>query len=99
MINLKDTFKYYMGAYYGVREMDEYPTKEYVLQDIKEYIDSFIKDNPIPDFDYDEEARIIEDELSLKTKLQDALIVLHKINGPLELISLIKKRLKRIEEE
>ena len=42
---------------------------------------------------------IIEDELSLKTKLQDALIVLHKINGPLELISLIKQRIKRLESD
>ncbi len=99
MIDLKDTFKYYMGAYYGVREMDEYPTKEYVLKDIKDYIDSFVNDNPIPSFDYDEYSKQIEDELSLKTKLQDALIVLHKINGPLELIQMIKKRIKIIEEE
>jgi len=99
MIDLKDTYRYYVGAYYGIREMDEYPTKEYVLQEVKDFIDNFVADNPIKDYDYEEEFKKIEDELPLKTKLQDALIVLNKIDGPLELISLIKRRIKRIEEE
>ena len=99
MIDLKDTYRYYMGAYFGIREMDEYKTKEYILQEVKEYIDSFINDNPIDDFDYEKEAQIVDDTLPLKTKLQDALIILNKIDGPLELILLIKKRLKNIEEE
>ena len=33
MIDLKDTYRYYVGAYYGIREMDEYPSKEFVLKD------------------------------------------------------------------
>ena len=99
MIDLKDTYRYYMGAYYGIREMDEYNTKEYVLKEVKEFIDNFISDNPIDGFDYEEEARLVEDTLPLKTKLQDALIVLNKIDGPLELIFLIKEQIKNIEQE
>jgi len=99
MVDLKDTYRYYVGAYYGIREMDEYKTKEYILKEVRDFIDSFISDNPIDNFNYEEEARLIEDTLSLKTKLQDALIVLNKIDGPLELILLIKERIKNIEKE
>ena len=98
-MDLRDTFKYLVGAYYGVREVDEYTTKEYILKDIEEYIKDFISSNPIDDFNYEEEARILEDELSLKTKLQDSLIVLPKVNAPMEIILLVKKRLVRIREE
>lgn len=99
MIDLKDTYRYYMGAYYGIREMDEYKTKEYVLKEVRDFIDSFIADNPLDNFDYEEEARIVEDTMPLKTKLQDALIVLNKIDGPLELIMLIKAKIKDLEQE
>ena len=79
--------------------MDNYELKEYVLKDIEEYIKSFILENPIKDFDYRREANIVNDELSLKTKLQDSLIVLPKVNASMELILLVKARLKEIREE
>ena len=37
-MQLRDTFRYLVGGYYGVELMDEYPLKEYVLEDIKNYI-------------------------------------------------------------
>lgn len=98
-MDLKDTYRYLVGAYYGVSEMDEYELKEYVLKDIEEYIKSFIKDNPINDFNYKEEAELVNVEKSLKTKLQDSLVVLPKVNASTELILLVKTRLKRIREE
>lgn len=98
-MDLKDTYRYLVGAYYGIREMDEYELKEYVLKDIEEYIKSFVRDNPIKDFDYIKEAELVNVEKSIKTKLQDSLVVLPKINATTELILLVKSRLKSIREE
>lgn len=98
-MNILDTFKYLVGAYYGIVEMDNYGLKEYVLKDIENYIRDFVKDNYIENFDYRKEAERINDELELKTKLQDSLLVLPKVNAPMELILLVKARLKKLREE
>ena len=34
-MTLKDEFKYLVGGYYGIMEMDEYDLKVYVLKDIE----------------------------------------------------------------
>ena len=49
----------------------------------------------ITDFKYLEEANIINETLSNKEKLQDALLVLNRMNGPMDLIFLIKNKLKK----
>ncbi len=97
-MDLKDTYRYLIGAYFGIREMDEYSSKEYVLKDIEDYIKDFLSVNEI-DFDIEKEKDDVLDNVSLKTKLQDALIVLPKVNATLELTLLVKARLKRIREE
>lgn len=98
-MNLKDTFKYLIGTYYGICEMDEYDLKEYTLKNIEDYIKDFLNQNPIKDTNLYDEAKKIKDETSLKTKLQDALLVLPKINASTELILLVKSRLIRLKEE
>lgn len=98
-MNLKDQFKYLVGGYYGITYMDEYPLKEYVLKDIETYIRDFIEINPIDDFNYQEEAKKYEEELSEITKLQDALLVLNKINASMELVLLVKNKLKRLNQK
>ena len=98
-MSLEDQFKYLVGAYYGVIEMDEYDLKVYVLKDIENYIKDFLEVSPIENFDYKKEASKIEENTPLKTKLQDALLVLNKINGPIELTLLIKKIIKEIKEK
>ena len=97
-MDLKDQFKYFVSGYFGVREMDEYDLKVYVLKDIENYIKDFIEVNPIDNYKYKKVSEEIEKETPLKTKLQDALLVLNKINGPIELILLIKKRIKKINK-
>lgn len=92
-MKLEDQFRYFVGGYYGVALVDEYSLKEYVMKDIENYIRDFIEINPIPNFDYKKEAKIVQETVSDKTKLQDALLVLNKINGPMDLVFLIKKRL------
>lgn len=98
-MELKDQFKYLVGGYYGITYMDEYPLKEYVLNDIEKYIETFIEINPIDNFDYKEEAKKYDEELSEITKLQDSLLVLNKINASMELVLLVKKRLKKLNDE
>lgn len=92
-MSIEDTFRYLVGGYYGVGLIDEYSLKEYILKDIENYIRDYINENPLEYFDYKEEAKIIKDRVSDKVKLQDALLVLNRINGPMELVFLIKKRL------
>lgn len=98
-MNLEDMFRYMVGAYYGICEMDEYDLKEYVLKDIEKYIREFFQENPIKDFDYEREAREVEGSRNLKVELQDSLLVLPKVNASTELILLVKARLKKIRED
>lgn len=98
-MDLKDQFKYLVGGYYGITYMDDYPLKVYVLKDIENYIKDFIEINPIDNFNYKEEALKYEEELSEITKLQDALLVLNKINASMELVLLVKKRLKKLNQQ
>ena len=97
-MTLQDEFKYLVGGYYGVAEMDEYDLKVYVLKDIENYIRSFLKENPISDFDYKKEAEHIKDTMSLRTKLQDSLLVLYKIDASMELVFMVKKRIKEMDK-
>lgn len=99
MVELQDQFKYLVGGYYGVGLMDEYPLKEYILKDIEDYIKSVIKENRIDNYDYREEALKIKDKMSDKVKLQDALLVLNMIDGPMDLVFLIKERLKKYSKK
>lgn len=91
-------YKLLVGAYYGVREMDEYASKEYVLNDIKNYIENYVKQFPLPNYEYRKVADSLEN-LPLKRKLQDSLIVLNKLNEPMELVLLIRKRINELSKD
>ena len=97
-MTLKDTYRYLIGAYFGVEEMDEYKTKEYVLKEINEYINTFLETNPI-DFDVEEQFDDVNKNVSLDTKLHDALLVLPKINAPIDLILLVKEKIKELNDK
>ena len=49
-----------ISGYFGVMEMDSYKLKEYVLNDIKNYIKEYMKDNPSENFNLDEEVENIK---------------------------------------
>ena len=97
-MNTRDTYRYLIGGYFGVKEMDEYKTKEYVLKDIKEYIDNYLSINHI-DFDVQEEYDDVNNNVSLDTKLHDALLVLPKINAHIDLILLVKEKIKELNNK
>ena len=77
-----DEYKLLIGAFYGVKLLDEYELKEYLLNDIRKIINDFISVNKIDNYKELEEKYKIE--LSNRTKLQDALIV----------ILLVKKKIR-----
>lgn len=97
-MTLEDNFKLLVSGYYGVYEMDEYGSKAYVLKDIENYIREFIKEFPLSNYDYKKVAEEVEKN-SIKTKLQDSLLVLNRIKGPLELTLLIRNRLNEMKKE
>ena len=69
----------------------------YVLQEIEEYIKKLILENFVENFEYRKEAESIKNDLSLKRKLQDSLLTLRKIDGPLDLILLIKNKIYELD--
>ena len=93
-MEIENVYRYLVGGYYGVSLMDEYPLKEFVLNDIVKYIREYIMENPIDNLDYEKEALLIKDSVSDRVKLQDALLVLNRMKGSMDLVFLIKKRLK-----
>ncbi|MBR3211463.1 MAG: hypothetical protein IKF71_05970 [Bacilli bacterium] len=95
-MELENKFRYLVGGYYGVSYMDEYPLKEFILKDIEKYIRDFIETNPISNFDYKKEAMKVKEQVSERVKLQDALLVLNQMNGPMDLVIMIKQRLKKM---
>ena len=96
-MELIDQFRYLVGGYFGITYMDEYPLKEYVLKDIENYIRDFIEINPIDNFDYVLESEKVKDEVSVLVKLQDSLLVLNKINADMDLVLLVKRKIKSMK--
>ena len=97
-MTIKDTYRYLIGGYFGVDEMDEYKTKEYILKEIREYIDDYLKNNKA-DFDVEAEYEDVNKNVSLETKLHDALLVLPKIDAPIDLILLVKDKIKELNDK
>ena len=93
-MTLEDTYKMLYSGYLGIREMDEYTSKEYILKEVEDYIADYIDQYHI-NLDFMEINDIL-DKQDLVRKLQDAVIVLNMIKGPLELTLLIRKKLKEL---
>jgi len=92
----EDELKCLIGSYLGVKLMDEYDLKVYILKELETIINNFVNENKIKN--YQEKLSQYEKELSTKTKLQDSLLILNQINAPMELIFLIKKRLRKLKK-
>lgn len=91
-----DRFKYLVGGYFGIKTMDEYSSKLYVLKDVEDYIRKYVNLSD-SNVDYKSIAEEIKNRESLKEKLQDSLILLQEINGPMELVLMIKLKIKEIK--
>ena len=95
-MELENTYRYLVAGYYGVAMMDEYPLKEYMLLEIDKYIDDFINTNSFENFDFTKEREIIKDKYSDRVKLQDALLLLQLMEAPMDLVLLVKNKLKEL---
>ena len=93
-MSLEDQYKLLIESYYGITLMNEYDLKEYTLKTINELINNF--ENNYKDIDYNKIKKYVKENVSDKTKLQSALITLNSINYDMDLILLIKDKLKSI---
>lgn len=94
MEELENEYRLLIGAYYGVQAMDGYDLKVYVLKDIQTEQQKFLKEHPLlKDFDFEKESQKIQNQ-KLKNKLQDALIVLNRMDASRELIHMIRVKLR-----
>ncbi len=91
-----DRFKYLVGGYFGIKSMDEYQSKLYILKDVENYIRDYCSKSD-EDLDYKSISEEIFKSTSLKEKLQDSLILLNDIKGPIELVIMIKQKIKEIK--
>ena len=90
-----DRIKYMISGYFGIKKMDADPSKLYILKDVEKHIKDYLRDNLVEGFDYHELADNLKNN-TLKEQLQDALIVLNEINGPFDLILIIKRKVKEL---
>lgn len=97
-MELLDVYKYMIGGYYGVSLVDEFDLKVYVLKEIEEYIDDWLKSNDLGDINIEEINNDVLENKSEVEKLQDAMLVLHQIDGPLDLILIINQRIMKLNE-
>ena len=95
----QEQFRNLVSAYFGIQNMDEYNSKVYVLKDIEEYIKDYIEINEIDDVDLKKEVEYVKDNVSLIRNLQDSLLILSKVKAPLELILMVKHKIKVLKEE
>ena len=93
-MTLEDTYKMIYSGYLGIIEMDEYSSKEYILKELETYINDYVKQYKL-NLDFSSVNYLLEKQ-DLIRKLQDALIVLNMIKGPLELILLIQHKINNL---
>lgn len=89
-------YKTIIGAYYGVMLMDEYPLKAYVLKNIENLAEVYLKDKKLAS---DEIKTFVRDKVTRKVKLQDALYILNELDEDKELLHLIKRKIRKLESE
>ena len=92
-----DPYKYMISGYYGIELLDEYKDKQYLLKDIRTYINNYLEDNKIEGFDYESLNDEIDKNRSELDKFQDALILLNDMNAPMEPSILIRNRIDELK--
>ena len=92
-MSILDTLRTLIGGYLGIGEMDEYTSKEYILKEVSDYIDEYMTENGLDESVCIEEKNNLE-KLSLDRKLQDSILVLNMIDGPIDLKLLIRNNTK-----
>ena len=94
-MTLEDEYKLLVESYYGILLMNEYDLKEFALKRNEELINNFEK--TYTGLDFDKIKEFVKEKVNDKTKLQSSLIVLNSINYDMDLILLIKDKIKEIK--
>ena len=94
-MKIEDTYRYMIAGRFGIELIEEYKLKEYILIEVDKYIEDFINTNNI-NFDIEKVKEEVRDTYSDRVKLQDSLLILQSMNGPMELVFLVKAYLKRL---
>lgn len=97
-IDKLDRYRYLVSGYYGIRDLDGYDLKPYILLDIENYIRNYVKSESMESFNLKEEADYIDLNHSEREKLNNSLIVLRELEAPMDLVILVKRRLNRIKK-
>ena len=93
-MTLEDEYKMLVECYFGLTLVNEYELKEFALKKIEELIKNF--ENTYINVPYEKIKEYVKDKVSDKTKLQSSLIVLNSINYDIDLILLIKEKIKNM---
>lgn len=93
-MTLEEEFRLLVSGYYGVSEIDEY-TSKYMFKGYRRLYSQFYTT-------LSNTNRLLQiadelEKLPLKTKLQDALLILPKVKGSMELTLLIRARLNEMK--
>ena len=96
-INYDDDIKYMCSGYIGIKSLDEYERKVYILRDAKKHIMNYVEDSKFEDFNFDEFCNQMDKEYSYLEHLQDALLLINNMNGPVDLILLIKPKIAKLK--
>ena len=94
-MSILDTLRTLISGYLGIGEMDEYTSKEYILKEVSDYINEYMTENGLDESVYIEEKNNLE-KISLDRKLQDSILVLNMIDGPIDLKLLIRNKLSEL---
>ena len=87
-IKFDDDIKYMCSGYVGIKSLDDYERKVYILRDARKFIDAYVEDSDFKDFNFDDFCFQMEKEYSHLEHLQDALLLINAMNGPVDLILL-----------
>ena len=98
MNTLEEKYKTLFGAYLGMMLLDEYPLKAYKLQEIKDYINTFTKEYPIDNYEFNEFLTNVDKEESEIVKLQDLQRVGVILNFDTELKYIIKQHIIKLKK-
>jgi len=95
-MTLEDNYKLLVESYFGIMIVNEYDLKEYALKKIEELINDF--EDTYNNIDYGKIKEYVKENVSEITKLQSSLIVLNSINYDMDLILIIKEKLKNLQK-
>ena len=80
-----------ISAYLGILSLDEYELRAYILKELDGYLYNYIFENKL-DINIESIKEMLKKN-TLRSKLEDSLLILNDIDGPMDLKILIKRKI------